>query len=403
MPRTPDRNPGVSDEEGVVLSDEGVVATQAGELRYTAGRFSLRDGTGEYDPRSGGGGITESQHQGLDTLVHNLSEDRYEEIIKTGAFVDQIIVWTDSGKTLKIRQTDVTRSGAFVSVIEERHYNSSGVVIDRQIGTISRTGPFVDNITWAKDTYTSEVSTFGDGVDEYVDCGNITLLDNTQKAAWSFWVKRDGGVWVGSDETIFSRNNSGNRQFDIRGDSIRIADASNVKHLRVGLSTNPATTSSARWESANIFTQDKWYHVLIIFDGTQGTATDRIAVYIDGADVTSGGVYSGDAFPTNLTTPAGSSAVQIFANNAGNQFGPGNIDEVSIWGGVAPTAAQAAEIYNSGSPTDVLNLPTLQAADHHWRMGDGDTFPTISDEGNTGGFDGTMTNMASGNFESDVP
>lgn len=52
MPKTPDRSPGVSDEEGVVLEDT-ISATQQGEIRYSGSSFSFYDGTGEYDPRSG--------------------------------------------------------------------------------------------------------------------------------------------------------------------------------------------------------------------------------------------------------------------------------------------------------------------------------------------------------------
>ena len=54
MPTTPDRDPGVREEEGTVYSDEGVAASAVGEVRYFAGKFSMFDGTGEYDPRTGG-------------------------------------------------------------------------------------------------------------------------------------------------------------------------------------------------------------------------------------------------------------------------------------------------------------------------------------------------------------
>ena len=37
----------------------------------------------------------------------------------------------------------------------------------------------------------------------------------------------------------------------------------------------------------------------------------------------------------------------------------------------------------------------------YYRMGDGDTFPTISD--NKGSVDATMINMTAGDFEADVP
>lgn len=55
MPRTPDRTPGVSIEEGVDFeeSPDGLADTE-GKQRYAGGRFSFYDSLGEYDPRSGG-------------------------------------------------------------------------------------------------------------------------------------------------------------------------------------------------------------------------------------------------------------------------------------------------------------------------------------------------------------
>lgn len=71
MPKTPDRHPdsGAEDQEGVVYRDVGSLSVAEGEVRYNGGRFSFYDSTGEYDPRSGSG-ISEAQHETLDTLVH---------------------------------------------------------------------------------------------------------------------------------------------------------------------------------------------------------------------------------------------------------------------------------------------------------------------------------------------
>jgi hypothetical protein len=54
MPLTPDRRPGVSDEEGVNFEDIGEYASAPGQLRYHNGRMSMYDSAGEYDPRTGG-------------------------------------------------------------------------------------------------------------------------------------------------------------------------------------------------------------------------------------------------------------------------------------------------------------------------------------------------------------
>jgi len=55
MPLTPDRRPGVADEEGVNFeeSPDGYASVE-GRLRYKNGRFSAFDAVGEYDPRTGG-------------------------------------------------------------------------------------------------------------------------------------------------------------------------------------------------------------------------------------------------------------------------------------------------------------------------------------------------------------
>ncbi len=53
MPRTPDRTPGVSDEEGIVFSDESVDPTQVGEIRNNAGALKAQDAIGVFNLRQG--------------------------------------------------------------------------------------------------------------------------------------------------------------------------------------------------------------------------------------------------------------------------------------------------------------------------------------------------------------
>lgn len=54
MPRTPDRAPGASLEEKLILEDEGLTADAEGETVYRAGAFSMRDAIGAFNPRDGG-------------------------------------------------------------------------------------------------------------------------------------------------------------------------------------------------------------------------------------------------------------------------------------------------------------------------------------------------------------
>jgi hypothetical protein len=54
MPRTPDRHPGESDDEGIVLENmsPGQDPTTAGGIRYVNGSFKLKDSTGVFNPRT---------------------------------------------------------------------------------------------------------------------------------------------------------------------------------------------------------------------------------------------------------------------------------------------------------------------------------------------------------------
>ena len=87
---------------------------------------------------------------------------------------------------------------------------------------------------------------------------------------------------------------------------------------------------------------------------------------------------------------------QIGAKNGSNEFS-GNIDEVAVFNSEL-SQSDVTTIYNSGVPNDISSMSGLVS---FWRMGDGSVYPTINDE--IGSNDGTMTNMSSANFVSDVP
>ena len=60
---------------------------------------------------------------------------------------------------------------------------------------------------------------------------------------------------------------------------------------------------------------------------------------------------------------------------------------------------KVSNIYNSGSPFDLSLLGAAPA--HWWRMGDGDTFPALTDI--SGSADFTMYNMTVADIVNDVP
>lgn len=99
---------------------------------------------------AGGGGLTESTHEALDTLTHNLSETHYLEVTRTSGRVTNVTMWTDNGKTQKVREVDITRTSNRVSSYSIKQYDGSGTLKDTLTGTIARTGGRVSSIEVVK-------------------------------------------------------------------------------------------------------------------------------------------------------------------------------------------------------------------------------------------------------------
>jgi len=92
-------------------------------------------------------GISEPVHQGLDTLVHDISEDFFEEITYTGFKVTNVTDWTDFNKTIKIREQIFTYSGFRVDTATTIQYDGAGVEVERLEEQFGYTGFKVTTIS----------------------------------------------------------------------------------------------------------------------------------------------------------------------------------------------------------------------------------------------------------------
>lgn len=57
---------------------------------------------------AGGDGITEEEHEVLDTITHDLVENSYDEATYAGNKITNLTTYTDAGKTTKIREEQVS-------------------------------------------------------------------------------------------------------------------------------------------------------------------------------------------------------------------------------------------------------------------------------------------------------
>ena len=219
------------------------------------------------------------------------------------------------------------------------------------------------------DSFSNTYSVDFDGVSEYVDLGDVFDYGTFSISAW---VKADV-VSASKYEGIVSKRAGSNpsKQFNLS------LDTANKIYFWIFQSNG----SYADIVSNSAISAGSWYHILAVADGSV------IKMYVNGTLQTDTQSYDGTFQNSGSTTKIG---------EAYTHFWNGNIDEVAYWN--SDQSSNVASIYNSGTPADIEEFSPLS----WYRMGDGDTHPTLTDSG-SGSNDGTMTNMDSGNIEEDIP
>jgi len=126
-----------------------------------------------------------------------------------------------------------------------------------------------------------------------------------------------------------------------------------------------------------------WHSYIFTFDGS---TTPKI--YVDG--------ISREVLDGAFLGVVAVNAMEISRGLGGGYQSNMNVDEVSVFNRVV-------------TPSEIVTLSTAPTVDltglnpiAWYRNGDGDTYPTIIDNG-SGGNNGTMTNMDAGDIVSDVP
>ena len=144
-----------------------------------------------------------------------------------------------------------------------------------------------------------------------------------------------------------------------------------------------------------------WYHIVVVYDGAANglvTSSYTLKIYINGSEVTTSEFGTQGNGLSDSEGPINPNYVGFGRNPGGFYLRESLIDEFGYWNQEL-SSSQVSSLYNSGTPTDLTAFSPSAA--HVYRMGDGDTFPTIEDK--VGNADQTMTNMASSNFVSDTP
>ena len=237
------------------------------------------------------------------------------------------------------------------------------------------------NLTGASATpFTNTKSIAFDGVDDYADFGNPSSLDMTGALSISFWLKAPNqtqyrGIISKAPNTASIVSNA-QYHIEVFGTSTKT-----IRFVVTGVDLKAGTETTGSVPRIDF---DEWMHIVMTWNGS-----NELIVYKNG-------VQSATRTTTSRTITSNSNDV-LFGRRLGYGYLEGNMDEVAFFNS-ALSASDVSSIYNNGAPASLSSYSSLVS---WYRMGDGDTFPTISD--NKGSNDGTMTNMTSGDIETDVP
>ena len=234
--------------------------------------------------------------------------------------------------------------------------------------------------------------------------GNAGILQNVlgrtgngsgSSDAWSisFWFK--GGTNNSNSQTIlyYGSQSSGNIYLRYRGsdESIEIRYGTTFNFIKL-ISPNNSLPSGT------------WKQVIVTYDGgTTGAASgsvndyySRFSIFIDGVNQTTANSNNNFGYTGNIDP----NDFRIGRYSSGNYMRNGcKVDELAIWD--SDQSSNVNSIYNSGTPANLGNLtnPPL----HWWRMGDGDTYPFISDVGTQASLIFIMYSMSLSSFVNDTP
>ena len=202
-----------------------------------------------------------------------------------------------------------------------------------------------------------------DGIDDYVLLASTT--QNFTNFSLSFWCIRGGGNY----KTIVGANAS--------------TEGGILKAIVVAGNKIRYTDSSSGWTAlTNNLSSTSWNHVLITYDSSSNT----LKGYQDGSLITTiNPDFSGQSTNAHSIRYIGARYGTGVFNNL--------IDEIALWDSVI----SIGDVWDGGGvPTNLASTNPI----HWWRCGDGDTSPTLTDNG-SGGINGTMTNFST--FSTNVP
>jgi len=170
-----------------------------------------------------------------------------------------------------------------------------------------------------------------DGTDDYINAGDITVLNSASAFTVTVWMNQDV---LNQEDWIFSKSVDSNTRLGI----VTWSDGT------MYFEPDGATNRGRLFNYSTIISAGQWHHIAMVFDGSQSGNANRLKAYVDGKQQTLD--FQG-TIPA--TTPNTSGNPVTFGENLdATDFYSGKLDEVKIFN-YALTPQQIRDVYNSGA------------------------------------------------------
>jgi len=231
-----------------------------------------------------------------------------------------------------------------------------------------------------------------DGVDDYIDAGNVLNFEYNQAFSISSWVNANA---VTGTKNIFNKYDSSATRGFLYSIYSNCGSCSNRINLLISNKSSGSISGRKAIElyTSHIIPLNSWNHVCITYDG--GSLASGVNIYLNG--VSQSFTVSRDTLGSN--TILNTESLKIGGISS---YMDGKIDELAVWN-TELTSTQIQSIYNATGTNVTERLTDIESSNLKlwYRMGDGDTFPTVTDNAESN--DGTMTNMDSSDIVNDTP
>jgi hypothetical protein len=221
---------------------------------------------------------------------------------------------------------------------------------------------------------------FDESVDQYAELGNVTSLNGSAVASWSFWVNRKDAT---AFEVPISQGGSGNdRLFYLRF----------VGNNRIDFFIKGAVM----WKDTSLnvtFANNTWYNIIVTYNGATSGNNNKCNLYINGVKETNTQGSNITSLPSS-TTNFNIGRLQHNASSYNNYF-DGNVDEVALFN---KELSQSEVTAIASAPSDLTGHDGLT---DWWRCGDNDGGTGTTLTAAVGGVNGALYNSAS--YEENVP